>query len=152
MTAVFFTITLAAADDEQLKRLKFEMGGVWSTIAVWPQTVLSDHVQEGPYLIIQHLPDNRVLLSRCEKSSWRPITPEAVRFVDADELERILSEVVKIFSEATELDRKRSEHPRTMIEISIRKPSGNKDFSRVLDNWDVLTSLSALIDESLQRR
>jgi hypothetical protein len=150
MTAVLFTITLASADDDQLKKLKFEMGGVWSTIAVWPQAVLSDCVQEGPYLIIQHLPDNRVLLSRCEKSIWRPITPEAVRFVDSDELERILSEVVKIFAEAKELDRSRSEHPRTMLEISIRKPSGNRNFSKVLDNLGQVTALSGLINESLQ--
>lgn len=146
--AVFATTFFSGAEEDAAKKLKFEVGANWSTISVRPQTLLSDFSREGPYLIIQHLPDNRVLLSSFESSRRSQFTPEAIRYIDADELERILSAIIEIFTNAQQMERKVSGHPIyrppvTTIEISIRKATGQKNFSRILSDGEVLTNLIA---------
>ncbi|MEM9283810.1 MAG: hypothetical protein AAGA96_18465 [Verrucomicrobiota bacterium] len=138
--AILVTTCFARAEDKTAKKLKFELRSAhWSTISVRPQTLVTDFSTEGPYLIIQRLPDRRTLLSSFESSRRSQFTPKAVRYIDDEELDEILASIIKIFSDAKKMDRKISGHPIyrppvTTIEISIRKPSGHKNFSRILDD------------------
>ena len=92
------------AEDRKPKNVEYWFSREWSVIRVSHYHFMGDFDKEYPVIFFQHLPDNRILLSVAVQGRWSRLVPKPVRFIGAEEWEKIESEILKHYTTAYDSD------------------------------------------------
>ena len=125
----FLFVSLVNAEEKGPADLKAALEGQWSVVRVSHYYFMGDFDREDPVIFIQHLPDNRLLISHAVQGRWNPLAPAPVRFIGPEDWERIKTQILEHFSVAfkSDTDSQIRSHPMggdfKTIEVSV---TGNK--------------------------
>jgi hypothetical protein len=105
MKIVFALILLvwgqfANAEEDTPIKLKKSFDKFWKVIRLSHYHFMGDYDSEEPVIFIQSLPDNRLLISEAVQRRFDPLIPKPVRFMEADEWEKVQAQIIEHYSAA----------------------------------------------------